>query len=222
MKKFLKVLTVISFIGILWSPISHAALIDLEPPASTYQGQSYTGQWSGGVGFDRGFFFNEVSPFTLNTIGIELNLSGRQTLLASLYSVSGTDTVGSLLASNSISFEDIGRAWFDIPLSYSFDGSGDRFFAIIDFGGVQPGEARFWDFEGRGDGGQPIDSPYIVGPVSVFDGTYGLGGSNYVLAHFRMDVDQGQGPVIPEPATMLLLGSGLIGLAGYARRKFKK
>ena len=27
---------------------------------------------------------------------------------------------------------------------------------------------------------------------------------------------------IPEPATMLLLGSGLIGLAGFARKKFKK
>jgi hypothetical protein len=75
----------------------------------------------------------------------------------------------------------------------------------------------------------PDGNAYAMGFLGSSGGGHGSSGS--IVAQIepnnegggQLDNELDSSPIrVPEPATMLLLGAGLIGLAGYGRKKFKK
>jgi PEP-CTERM motif len=202
------------FLFVAVAPAS-AQVFDLAPPPSTYVVQEFPGNFAGGAGDRRSFYFEDVLPFQLTSVEVEVNPTGTTLFTASLYSVIGINTPGSLLTTNSAQLPDLNRGFYSIPLSRAFAGTSSRYLLDVQWSPA-PEEVRFYSFEGFGDVGGPegLDPPYVVGPVRVIDGRDGgaLAEPNYIIAHFRIGT-------VPEPASAGLLGLGISCLIATMRRR---
>lgn len=152
-----------------------------------------------------------------NSIGVEFD-TWNNGLFSTLPDISdnhiGIDLDGSM---DTVVSQDVSEATMD---------AGDIWNAWIDYDGTLL-EVRLTRDATRPDDpflSYSLDlASYIGGAYAYVGFTSGTGGvsrSDHDIRSWDFESNSGPDPV-PEPATMLLLGSGLIGLVG-ARRKFKK
>jgi len=117
-----------------------------------------------------------------------------------------------------IDFDDKNGIWFQIGVSSTTDftlTAYDEFGNVLDTATTGPCT--------RSEGYTDMAWLEVTAPAGSYISHVILSGSGSGWLVDMMSVDMAGGTTpVPEPATMLLLGSGLIGLAGIGCKKFKK
>jgi len=135
--------------------------------------------------------------------------------------------------SHYVSFQNLsGVAWTTLEITAYYTPTTGKTFVAYTGANASPGSSSAFAVA------IPNSGTAMPGPTELFSysGGTGVAANNYlaftytnwntingsVLTGFHFSVNGGDPPAVPEPSTLLLLGSGLLGLVGYGRERMRK
>ncbi len=179
-------------------------LYTLTPPANDDLG------YGAGAGGTRGDIVQMTGNYNVTSIGIDGILANGYTTDFTAY-VWSSDGVSGLtqLAANTISVTGNGQKEFiTIPLTFTLQ-SGTYYDIGVGWTNFNDPnwQVHYYNF-------QPPQPPFSDGPFTVLDGEEShCGPCNAYTPNLQLDAS------VPEPGTLFMLGTGILGLAGTLRRK---